>query len=137
RRRAGSAGRLLPVPDQHVGRRGGHFPVLQGHNANSLRDRGAAQAIRRSRSCWRACGPANGARINQTVARVSGYFGVHSRARFCASAISSGLILPATASRLATATPRLTVSDGGNRAAARLSHMWALTLSSVTPSPLA
>src|SRR5262249_2469971 len=64
-------------------------------------------------------------------------FGVHSRARFCASASCSDDISPATASRFLTAAVRLRVSLAGKRAAARLNHMCASTAFCVTPSPRA
>src|SRR5262249_30896130 len=67
----------------------------------------------------------------------SRYFGCHSRASFCASASCSGDILAATKSRFLTASLRLRAADAGKRAAARLNHMCALTLSCSTPSPVA
>ena len=51
----------------------------------------------------------------------------HSRASFCASAISTEVILEATKSRALTASSRFSVSEIGNCKAARLNHICART----------
>ncbi len=53
------------------------------------------------------------------------FFGFHSRASRCASAIWAGVIYAAKISRFLTALSR--VVPGGKREAARLDHIWACT----------